>query len=270
MRVRITFRVKNKGAAIPFHHQYLISQIVRGLIASSGNEEFSNYPYYSFSSLKGQTRVSKQGLHYQSSRVTIVLTSPREDFIDFVLDRIFDQPQIEISTLVIIPELVHQEVELEMGEEQKLICLSPLVIVPATLGSQDGTQFINPVSDEFSDKLFESTLMRMEDAGIDVDAIPNIQKFQLVPDMGYIEKMRSAQKRIAWVYPVFDQEIRHEVRGYTFPFTLYAPKEVQRFLFSCGMGLYTQKGFGLLDIANADQNRVIVEHPVVRELATTT
>ena len=107
----------------------------------------------------------------------------------------------------------------------------------------------------------------MEEAGIDVDAIPNIDKFQVVPDMKYFEKMKASQKRIAWVYPVFDQEIRHEIRGYTFPFTLYAPKEVQQFLFSCGMGQYTQKGFGLLDVANADQSRVIVEHPIrVREL----
>ena len=153
MRVRITFRVKNKGAAIPFHHQYLISQIVKGLIASSGVAEFTNYPYYSFSSLKGQTRVSKQGLHYQSSRVTIVLTSPSDEFIQFVLGRIFDQSQIEISTLAIIPELVHQEMQMELEEEQKLICLSPLVIAKATLGSQEGTQFVNPVSDEFSDML---------------------------------------------------------------------------------------------------------------------
>lgn len=265
MRIRITFRVKNKGAAIPFHHQYLISQIVKGLIASSGHEGFSSYSYYSFSSLKGQTRVSKQGLHYQSSRVTIVLTSPSEDFVDFVIGRIFDQNQIEISTLVVIPETVHQEEEVELLEEQKLICLSPLVLTPATLNSQTGTLFVNPASDEFSDKLFETTMIRMEEAGIDVDSIPNIQKFQLVPDMRYLEKMKAAQKRFAWVYPVFDREVRHEVRGYTFPFTLYAPEEVQRFLFTCGLGLYTNKGFGMLDIANADQQRSLVPYPM-REL----
>ena len=262
MRVRITFRVKNKGVAIPFHHQYLISQIVKGLIASSGHEGFTSYSYYSFSSLKGQTRVSKQGLHYQSSRVTIVLTSPNEEFVDFVISRIFDQYQIEISTLIVIPETVHQEEEVELKEKQKLICLSPMVLAPATLDSPAATLFVNPASDEFSDMLFESTMMRMEEAGIDVDAIPNIQKFQLVPDMGYLEKMKAAQKRFAWVYPVFDREVGHEVRGYTFPFTLYAPAEVQRFLFSCGMGLYTNKGFGMLDIANSDQQRMIVPYPM--------
>lgn len=268
MRVRITFRVKNKGAAIPFHHQYLISQIVKGLIASSGHEGFTNYPYYSFSSLKGQTRVSKQGLHYQSSRVTIVLTSPNAEFVDFVIGRIFDQYQIDISTLVVIPETVHEEEEFDLATEQKLICLSPIVVTNATLNSPEGTQFINPATDEFSDNLFESTMMRMEEAGIDVDAIPNIQKFQLVPDQGYLEKMQAAQKRIAWVYPVFDKEVRHEVRGYTFPFTLYAPAEVQRFLFTCGMGMYTSKGFGMLDIANADQHRSLVPYPVSELVAT--
>lgn len=268
MRVRITFRVKNKGAAIPFHHQYLISQNVKGLIASSEDPEFANYSYYSFSSLKGQTRVSKQGLHYQSNRVTLVLTSPNRDFIDFVLERIFEQSQMEISTLMVVPEMVLEEQEVILAEEQKMICLSPIVVAKATQDSEEGTQFINPATDEFSDMLFESTLTRMEESGIDVDAIPDIDKFQVVPDLHYIEKMKAAQKRIAWVYPIFDQEIRHEIRGYTFPFTLYAPKEVQEFLFSCGMGHYTHKGFGLLDIANAEQNRAVIEYPV-KELVTT-
>jgi CRISPR-associated endoribonuclease Cas6 len=42
------------------------------------------------------------------------------------------------------------------------------------------------------------------------------------------------------------------VRGYTFPFTLYAKKEVQEFVFTCGLGAFTHKGFGMLDLANAD------------------
>ncbi len=265
MRVRITFQVKNKGTAIPFHHQYLIAQIFKELIASGNHKDFLDNPFYSFSSLKGQTRVSKQGLHFQSSRVTIVFTSPDEEFVDFVIGKIFEQHQIEISTLVVIPETVHHEEDVKLVEEQKLICLSPLVVTTATPDSPAGAQFVNPASDDFSDQLFESTMKRMEEAGIDVDAIPNIHKFQLVPDMAYIEKVKAAQKKFAWVYPMFEQEIKNEVRGYTFPFTLYAPVEVQQFLFSCGLGLYTQKGFGMLDIANADQHRKIVPY-TVREL----
>ena len=51
---------------------------------------------------------------------------------------------------------------------------------------------------------------------------------------------------------VFENDVKYEVRGYTLPFKLYAEKEVQEFIFSCGLGNYTYKGFGMLDLANAD------------------
>jgi CRISPR-associated endoribonuclease Cas6 len=39
------------------------------------------------------------------------------------------------------------------------------------------------------------------------------------------------------------------------PFTLYAAKEVQEFLFVGGMGLLCHKGFGMLDVAQADPGK---------------
>jgi CRISPR-associated endoribonuclease Cas6 len=42
------------------------------------------------------------------------------------------------------------------------------------------------------------------------------------------------------------------VRGYTFPFTLYAAKEVQQFVYENGLGHFTHKGFGMLDVAHND------------------
>jgi CRISPR-associated endoribonuclease Cas6 len=36
---------------------------------------------------------------------------------------------------------------------------------------------------------------------------------------------------------------------------LYAAKEVQEFVFSGGMGSFTHKGFGMLDLANTDPSK---------------
>jgi CRISPR-associated endoribonuclease Cas6 len=46
--------------------------------------------------------------------------------------------------------------------------------------------------------------------------------------------------------------VRFEIRGYTFPFTLYAAKDVQQFVYENGLGYFTYKGFGMLDIASND------------------
>ncbi|MGB3588271.1 MAG: CRISPR-associated endoribonuclease Cas6 [Tunicatimonas sp.] len=57
------------------------------------------------------------------------------------------------------------------------------------------------------------------------------------------------------MYPLYDQDVKYEVRGYTFPFVLYAAPEVQKFITTNGLGLYTHKGFGMLDIAGADPGK---------------
>ena len=80
-------------------------------------------------------------------------------------------------------------------------------------------------------------------------------KFQVVPDKNYLNKIKEEEKKFARIFPVFDNEEKYEVRGYTFPFTLYANPKVQQFVFDLGLGLYTHKGFGMLDIANADPNQ---------------
>ena len=83
----------------------------------------------------------------------------------------------------------------------------------------------------------------------------SFSKFQLVPDENYLKKIRESQKKFARIYPVYDQDVKYEVRGYTFPFTLYAAKEVQKFVFTEGLGAFTHKGFGMLDLANTDPSK---------------
>ncbi len=260
MRVRITFKVRNRGSAVPFHHQHLIAQVIKGLVLTSADDQFKNYNYYSFSGLKGQTKVSRAGLHYNSSRVTVVVSSPSRDFIDFLIGLIFDQPKIEFGPLAVVPEYVDEEVTLDFEESTKFLGISPMVLIPAAFNSEDSKQFIEPGTDEFSDLLFESTVQRMEEYGVEVERIPKIQKFQVVPDLVYINKIRQSQKKFSRIYSIYDQDVRYEVRGYTFPFTLYAPPEVQEFVFTCGIGLYNNKGFGMLDLANVDPTKRTVSY----------
>ena len=252
MRVRITFKVNNRGGLVPFHHQYLIAQIIKGLLISERNLKFKDYPFYSFSGVKGQTKVSKNGLQYNSRKVTIVISSASGEFIEYLTDLILQQEQIAVGGLFITPELVEEELPINLETGSKYVCISPLVLLPPSFNSDEGKRFIDPSSDEFSDILYESTIKRMASYGIDVASIPEIQKFQIVPDEGYLSKIRASNKKFARIYPIYDQDVKYEARGYTFPFTLYAAPEIQDFLFTCGFGSYCHKGFGMLDVANSD------------------
>lgn len=256
MRVRIIFILKNKGSFVPFHHQYLLAQLIKGIILKGGEEKYKDYTFYNFSGLKGQTKVSRNGLHFYSSRITLVLSCPDKEFIDYFLRHLFQFPQIEVGNLVMVPEGVEKEEVSEIGEAMKFICISPVVLLSPTFNDSEGKRFISPETDVFSDMLYESTMHRMEETqSFSPSQMESFYKFQIVPDKNYLNKIRESQKKFARIYPVYDQDVKYEVRGYTFPFTLFAAKEVQNFVFTCGLGTYTYKGFGMLDIAHSDPSK---------------
>lgn len=220
-----------------------------------------DYKFYNFSGLKGQTKVSRKGLHFYSSRVTLVLSSPNKTFIDYFLNNLFTFEQVEIGTLFLKPEAVELEESISFGESIKFICISPLVLLSSSFNDSTAKRFIQPDTDSFSDMLYESTIQRMQATGnFDEEKIKSFYKFQLVPDKGYLARLTAAQKKFARIYPVFDQDVKYEVRGYTFPFTLYAAPEVQEFVFHCGLGQFTHKGFGMLDVANSNPSQRVLNY----------
>jgi CRISPR-associated endoribonuclease Cas6 len=82
----------------------------------------------------------------------------------------------------------------------------------------------------------------------------------LVPDKDYINRLQSSHKKFARIYPLYDSDIKYEVRGYTFPFTLYAPQPVQQFVYENGLGHFSHKGFGMLDVASQDSIKSEANH----------
>lgn len=256
MRVRIIFILKNKGAFVPFHHQFLLAQLVKGIIIKGGNEQFRNFSFYNFSGLKGQTKISRNGLHFFSNRVTLVFSCLEKEFLDYFIDELFKMSHVEVGNLVLIPESVELENSPEITEEMKYICISPIVLLKPSFNDSESKRFIPPEGDEFSDILFESTILRMETLGkYTNEQLASFSKFQLVADENYLRKIRENQKKFARIYPVYDQDVKYEVRGYTFPFVLYAAKEVQEFVFIAGLGAFSHKGFGMLDLANTDPSK---------------
>jgi CRISPR-associated endoribonuclease Cas6 len=253
VRVRVIFKLKNKGSYLPFHHQHLLAQFIKGVLIEAGDSDFAQYERISFSGLKGQTKVSRNGLHYFSNLVTVVLASDDKAYLDHLLDHIFKFEEIQLGNLNIAPLYTELEHVPELKEEMKYICISPIVPKRASFNDPSSKQFIMPESDEFSDLLYESTLQRIEATGkYTSEQLASFSKFQFVPDVEYLNKLRSKEKKFARIYSLFDQDVKYEVRGYTLPFTLYAAKEVQEFLFNCGLGAYAYKGFGMLDIANSN------------------
>lgn len=161
-----------------------------------------------------------------------------------------------IGSLHLSPDTVEDEDDVQIATEAKFLCISPIVPVQASFNDEQGKKFINPESDEFSDLLYDSTISRMESTGrYTPEQLASFYKFQLLPDAGYLHRIQETHKKFARIYPLYDNDVKFEVRGYTFPFTLFAAPEVQRFVYENGLGYFCHKGFGMLDVANSNNIR---------------
>lgn len=263
MRTRIIFSLKNRGAYVPFHHQYLLAQVIKGLLIFGPEKKYIDFNQYNFSGLKGQTKVSRKGLHYFSAKVTLVFACSDKSFLDYFIERLFEQKEVIVGNMHLVPEAIEAEEPVAISDESRFLCISPIVVIPAAFNDESGKKFVPPESDEFSDLLYESTLARMEANGkFTPEQLASFYKFQIVADHEYIQRIQASHKKFARIYPLYDNDVKFEVRGYTFPFTLYAAKEVQQFIYENGLGHFAHKGFGMLDVANNDSIQRTPQHDV--------
>lgn len=261
MRTRIIFSLKNRGSYVPFHHQYLLAQLIRGILLFGSDPRFKDFNQYNFSGLKGQTKISRKGLHFYSSKVTLVFSCQDKAFLDYFLNRLFQQREVVVGNMQMVPESTETEGGTVVGDEVKFLCISPVVLITPSFNDESAKKFLSPDSDEFSDLLYEATMSRMEATGrYTTEMLTSFYKFQIVPDADYINRIQSSHKKFARIYPLYDNDIKFEVRGYTFPFTLYANEEVQKFVYENGLGHFSHKGFGMLDLANNDSIRRESQH----------
>ena len=246
------FNLVNRGASVPFHHQLVLSEFIKG-VKREMSPDFKDFGVYAFSGLKGQTKVGRNGLHFFSAKVTLVLSSPNEEYLNAFLSKLFEKKRVFVSKLELIPDAVEKEINPEMQGEMKYICISPLIPTAEELDQQYVTEYIDPLNDKFSDLLFESTISRMElFGGFTADELASFTRFQVIPDKSYLTRLREMGKKYSRMYTTYENGVDLELRGYTMPFTLYADPKVQQFIFECGFGEYTSLGFGMVDIANVN------------------
>lgn len=258
MRIRIIFKLRNKGATLPFQHQHLLLNFVENMLKNKFSD-FKDKVLWSFSGLKGQTKVGRLGLSYLSSRVTLIVSSNSDKFINNFIDAIFSHSLHEVGEVILTPEFVEQEVTSIFKTSEKYLCLSPLV-PSTTMTVENADNLLLP--EILSDMLYDSTMHRMEKSGLySATETEQFYQFQLIPDKTYLQKMNESEKKAARSYNLYEnREVSQEIIGYTFPFELYAHPMVQDFIFNCGFGEFTNLGYGMIDRVHSGSNDKIVPY----------
>lgn len=248
MRVRITFNVTNGEGYLPFYHQNLVLNTFSLLFEKNGIS--SGLPKsFTFSSLKGSFQVTPYGLKLESSKLTLILSGSDFNFIDKVRELIFKEGDIQLGSILLTPIFYNVENSPSFQFEMKYICLSQFGIIPPSLKMDNSERFVNPLHDSFSDLLYYSTMERLEETGqFSADELESFSKFQIVPEQSYIKRFEDHEEKYSRIYNIDYNNRPVRLRGYIFPFTLYADPKVQEYLYYNGLGVCTEKGWGALDI----------------------
>lgn len=242
MRIKISFlRDQASTNSIPLHHQKLLSTALHEIATAISPEPVA----FNFSSIKGTSRIQNGFMKFLSTKVTLVLSSSDENFIQKFVDEIFTRPYISIGKMNLIPKHRDIIIDPEFQKRMRYLCISPIVLLNPDLEPEKTQDMVSPVSHEFSDALFNGTLDRMEAAGYTEDKLSQYAEFEVKPDREYVEKIQDSGKKFARFYK---SEAGNTMVGYLLPFTLYAHPDVHDFVWKNGAGVLTEQGYGMIDI----------------------
>ena len=93
---------------------------------------------YSFSSLKGTSKVQTGQIRFLSSKVSLVLSAPEADFIDELVKKIFDRRLVSFAKLTLVPKSFEVIPDPEFNTQMKYVCISPMVPQEAFLADEAG------------------------------------------------------------------------------------------------------------------------------------
>jgi CRISPR-associated endoribonuclease Cas6 len=241
MRVKISFvRMRDASNSVPLHHQKLISQCLEDIIKDVPVKT----DFYTFSSLKGTSKVQNGYMRFLSSKITLVISSSNSEFVDQVTKRIFEQPSILVGKISLIPKSFQTIPEPDFKTEMKYICISPLVLTDPAKNEMLSQEIVDPSTYEFSDMLYNAIIDNMEKAGFSDADLNEFAVFEATPDKSYVAKIMESGKKYARLYKT-NEELN--MMGYLLPFTLHAHTKVHQFIWDCGLGVLNIQGYGMID-----------------------
>src|SRR5205085_9096729 len=101
MRTKISLnKVQGNPGLVPLHHQQIISAFMAELIQEGGRTA----DRYVFSSLKGTSKVQNGQIRFLSNKITLVMASDDQEFLDTVIEKMFAKKYHNVGKLNVMPK----------------------------------------------------------------------------------------------------------------------------------------------------------------------
>ncbi len=246
MRIKISFlKVHGSNGLVPLHHQKIISAFMEEVIRELPIQS----EFYNFSSLKGTSKVQNGQIRFLSSKISLVISAPESEFAEQWVKKIFDRRLVSFAKLTLVPKAYQVIPDPDFKTVMKYVCISPLVAQQPFIADEVTPEPMDPRSQEISDLFFETILNRMEQAGFTEQQLNEFAEFEITPDADYIQRLINSQKKFARIYK---NNLNQTIFGYLLPFTLHAHPQVHKFIWDCGIGLFTTQGYGMIDVVGGE------------------
>lgn len=249
MKVKIILNKQSKYGLVPFNHLNELYNLILSIIENKSSifepilkpyaKTIKDFTLFTFSGIKGFSKVENNALNFQSKKLSWVISSPVEGFVDKILDELFRMPVIKVGDILVNPIQTEVIPAPSFHKAIKYLSLSPLIL------QKDDHNIYSPESETFSDKLFETTIRRMIEFYGDSLPYNHMTEFQFIPDKEYLERMKNQKKEVVRDY---DTVKYGKVKTYLMPFVLYAHPKIHEFVWDTGIGDVTEEGFGGVDV----------------------
>jgi CRISPR-associated endoribonuclease Cas6 len=242
MRIKISFLREHASAnSIPLHHQKLLSDSLSEISDSITTDRSQ----FSFSSLKGTSKIQNGFMRFLSSKITLVVSSRNQEFAETLVKKVFEKPFLAVGKMNLMPKTYEVIPDPSFQTKMRYLCISPLILFNPDKDPEKAQEIIDPTSHQFSDILYNITLDRMERSGYPESALNEFAEFEAMPDMEYVNKIHETGKKYARFYKSAQG---NTMMGYLLPFTLHAHPEVHKFIWESGLGALTEEGYGMVDL----------------------
>ncbi|HNQ12576.1 MAG TPA: CRISPR-associated endoribonuclease Cas6 [Bacteroidia bacterium] len=242
MRVKISFlRDQKSSNSIPLHHQKLVYDAFHQL---AGDLLKDDKEIISFSSLKGTTRIQNGIMRFLSTKVTMVISSHKDELVRTIVDRMLSGQKFSVGRMDLIAKKEELIDNPDFDTKMRYLFISPLVLGDPRINPDLSKEHIDPLSPQFSDILYNRVLDQMEKAGYTEKQINQFAEFEASADEDYVQRMSENGKKFARWYKCKEG---HTMVGYLIPFTLHAHKDVHKFVWEVGLGALLEQGYGMID-----------------------
>jgi CRISPR-associated endoribonuclease Cas6 len=245
MKYRFLLRKKAKPGLLPVFHQPILGNLIDEVkFKYFDSEEDKNYEHFTFSTLKGQSKIERNFVNFNGNRVHWIVSALNNEWMEKLAACFMQQGSVLLDQMECMFESYEIVPEPEFTNKMKYVCLSPIILFDPDTSHHDDAESIDPLKDQFSDIMFDTLMDRMEKIPGNTYPFEEFSKFQVLPDLDYLEKQIQAGKKVSRTIPLGEQK----TKAYLFPFTLYAHPKVQEYVYNSGIGAMCSKGFGAVDL----------------------